>query len=83
MTRTLLLLCLLAQEEINARPERAGAADVQSIARTAEGHAAAARQVNAATEEQSAACEEMTSASHHLLLHSTQLESLVSGLRTA
>jgi methyl-accepting chemotaxis protein len=67
----------------NVEAAQLAAADVQSIARTAEGHASAAQQVNASTQEQSAACEEMTSASHHLLEHSTQLKSLVSGLRTA
>jgi methyl-accepting chemotaxis protein len=67
----------------NVEAAELAAADVQSIARTAEGHAAAAQLVNASTQEQSAACEEMTSASHLLLEHSTQLKSLVSGLRTA
>ena len=53
------------------------------VARTAEGHAAAAMQVSASTEEQSAACEQMTSASTQLLVGSRQLKGLVGGLRTA
>jgi methyl-accepting chemotaxis protein len=67
----------------NVEAAQLAAADVQAIARTAESHASAAQQVNASTQEQSAACEEMTSASHHLLEGSTQLKSLVSGLRTS
>ena len=53
------------------------------VAKTAEGHAAAAMQVSASTEEQSAACEQMTSASTQLLVGSRQLKGLVGGLRTA
>jgi methyl-accepting chemotaxis protein len=71
-----------AAVEANVEAAASAANDVQAIARTAEGHASAAQQVNAATEEQSAACEEMTSASHQLLEGSTQLRQLVSGMRT-
>jgi methyl-accepting chemotaxis protein len=53
------------------------------VAKTAEGHAAAAMQVSASTEEQSAACEQMTSASTQLLVGSRQLKGLVGELRTA
>ncbi len=53
------------------------------VAKTAEGHAAAAMQVSASTEEQSAACEQMTSASTQLLSGSHQLKLLVGELRTA
>jgi methyl-accepting chemotaxis protein len=53
------------------------------VAKTAEGHAAAAMQVSASTEEQSAACEQMTSASTQLLSGSRQLKLLVGELRTA
>ena len=52
------------------------------VAKTAEGHAAAAMQVSASTEEQSAACEQMTSASTLLLTGSRQLKGLVGELRT-
>jgi methyl-accepting chemotaxis protein len=55
---------------------------LQSISRTAEGHAAAAQEVNASTQQQSASCQEMTSASALLLRGSTQLLELVGGLRT-
>jgi methyl-accepting chemotaxis protein len=55
---------------------------VESIARTAEGHAAAAQEVSASTQEQSAACEQMSSASAQLLAGSTQLRQLVGGLKT-
>ena len=54
---------------------------VQSIARTAEGHAAAAQQVSAATQEQSAACEQMSSASTQLMHGSEQLRELVGALK--
>jgi methyl-accepting chemotaxis protein len=58
------------------------AVSLESIAKTAEGHAAAAQQVNASTQEQSAACEQMTSASNVLLAGSTQLRELVGTLKT-
>jgi methyl-accepting chemotaxis protein len=58
-------------------------ANVDSVAQTAEAHAAAAQQVSASTQEQSAACEQMSSASTQLLHGSTQLRELVGGLRTA
>ena len=54
-----------------------------SIARTAEGYAAAAQEVSASTQEQSAACEQMTSASAELLDGSTQLRQIVRTLRVA
>ncbi len=56
---------------------------LSSIARTAEGYAAAAEQVSASTQEQSAACEQMTSASAELLDGSTQLREIVRTLRVA
>jgi hypothetical protein len=52
-----------------------------SIARTAEGHAAAAQQVSASTQEQSAACEQLSSASTQLVQGSLQLRQLVGTLR--
>jgi methyl-accepting chemotaxis protein len=55
---------------------------LELIAKTAEGHATAAEEVNASTQQQSAACEQMTSASNVLLSGSTQLRELVGGLRT-
>jgi methyl-accepting chemotaxis protein len=58
------------------------ATSLELIARTAEGHATAAEEVNASTQQQSAACEQMTSASNVLLAGSTQLRELVGGLRT-
>jgi methyl-accepting chemotaxis protein len=67
----------------NADAATMAATGIQSISRTAEGHAAAAQQVNASTEEQSAACEQMTAASSHLLEGSRELRVLVGGLRTA
>ncbi len=68
--------------EANRDAAQSATTSLGSIARTAEGHAAAAQEVNASTEEQSAACEEMTSASNHLLESSTQLKQLVGGLKT-
>jgi methyl-accepting chemotaxis protein len=59
------------------------ATGIAQIARTAEGHAAAAQEVSASTEEQSAACEEMTSASAMLLEGSTRLKTLVGELKTS
>jgi methyl-accepting chemotaxis protein len=70
-----------AQE--NVRAVEGAAQNLGLVARTAEGHAAAAMQVSASTEEQSAACEQMTSASTQLLLGSRQLKGLVGELRTA
>jgi methyl-accepting chemotaxis protein len=66
----------------NADAVTLAATSLESVAKTAEGHAAAAEQVNATTQEQSAACEQMTSASNVLLAGSTQLRDLVGGLRT-
>lgn len=66
----------------NARVVESAASGMASIARTAEGHAAAAEEVSASTQEQSAACEQMSSASSMLLQGSTQLKELVGGLRT-
>jgi len=70
-----------AQE--NVRAVEGAVQNLGSVARTAEGHAAAAMQVSASTEQQSAACEQMTSASTQLLVGSRQLKGLVGGLRTA
>jgi methyl-accepting chemotaxis protein len=69
--------------DANAAAAASAAAGLRSIAKTAEGHAAAAQQVNASAEEQSAASEQMTSASAQLLEGSVQLRQLVGGLRTA
>ena len=66
----------------NARAVESAVHGIASIARTAEGHAAAAEEVSASTEEQSAACEEMSSSSAMLLQGSTQLKQLVGGLKT-
>ena len=68
--------------ERNVEVVATAASGVESIARTAEGHAAAAQQVSASTQEQSAACEQMSSASTQLLAGSTQLRELVGGLKT-
>jgi methyl-accepting chemotaxis protein len=70
-----------AQE--NVRAVEIAAQNLGLVAKTAEGHAAAAMQVSASTEEQSAACEQMTSASSQLLTGSRQLKLLVGELRTA
>jgi methyl-accepting chemotaxis protein len=70
-----------AQENVKA--VEGAAHNLGLVAKTAEGHAAAAMQVSASTEEQSAACEQMTSASTQLLVGSRQLKGLVGGLRTA
>ncbi|HWJ24615.1 MAG TPA: methyl-accepting chemotaxis protein [Gemmatimonadaceae bacterium] len=72
-----------AAAEWNVQAVIGAASGIASIAKTAEGHAAAAQQVSASTQEQSAACEEMSSASAQLLAGSTQLRELVGGLRTA
>jgi methyl-accepting chemotaxis protein len=68
--------------ETNLHAVHSAATSIQVIARTAEGHAVAAQQVNASTQEQSAACEQMTSASNILLEGSTQLKQVVGVLRT-
>ena len=65
--------------EANAFAVSSATANLVAVAKTAEGHAAAAEQVSASTQEQSAACEEMTSASNILLAGSTQLRELVGG----
>ncbi len=70
-----------AQE--NVRAVEGAVQNLGLIAKTAEGHAAAAMQVSASTEEQSAACEQMKSASSQLLVGSRQLKGLVGELRTA
>ena len=70
-----------AQENVLA--VEVAAQNIGLVAKTAEGHAAAAMQVSASTEEQSAACEQMTSASTQLLSGSRQLKLLVGGLKTA
>jgi methyl-accepting chemotaxis protein len=67
--------------ERNAAIVATAAEGVQSISRTAEGHAAAAQQVSAATQEQSAACEQMSSASTQLMHGSEQLRELVGALK--
>ena len=67
----------------NLRAVHAAVASIETIARTAEGHATAAEQVNASTQEQSAACEQMTSASNVLLEGSTQLKQVVAVLKVA
>jgi methyl-accepting chemotaxis protein len=68
--------------EENVRAVEGAAENLALVAKTAEGHAAAAMQVSASTEEQSAACEQMTSASTLLLSGSRQLKGLVGELRT-
>ncbi len=70
------------EAERNVRVVVTAAAGVEVIARTAEGHAAAAQEVSASTQEQSAACEQMSSASTQLLQGSMQLRELVGGLKT-
>ena len=70
-----------AQE--NVRSVEGAVQNLGLVAKTAEGHAAAAMQVSASTEEQSAACEQMTSASGLLLVGSKQLKGLVGELKTA
>lgn len=67
--------------ERNAAIVASAVEGVQSIARTAEGHAAAAQQVSAATQEQSAACEQMSSASTQLMHGSEQLREMVGALK--
>lgn len=68
--------------EENVRAVEGAVQNLGLVAKTAEGHAAAAMQVSASTEEQSAACEQMTSASTLLLSGSRQLKGLVGELRT-
>jgi methyl-accepting chemotaxis protein len=72
-----------AAAEENVRAVEGAVQNLGLVAKTAEGHAAAAMQVSASTEEQSAACEQMTSASTLLLSGSRQLKGLVGELRTA
>lgn len=72
-----------AAAEENLRAVAGAVENLGLVAKTAEGHAAAAMQVSASTEEQSAACEQMTSASTQLLVGSRELKGLVGGLRTA
>ncbi len=72
-----------ASAEENVRAVEGAVQNLALVAKTAEGHAAAAMQVSASTEEQSAACEQMTSASTLLLTGSRQLKGLVGELRTA
>ena len=72
-----------AAAEENVRAVEGAVQNLGLVAKTAEGHAAAAMQVSASTEEQSAACEQMTSASTLLLNGSRQLKGLVGELRTA
>jgi methyl-accepting chemotaxis protein len=71
-----------AAAEENVRAVEGAVENLALVAKTAEGHAAAAMQVSASTEEQSAACEQMTSASTLLLSGSRQLKGLVGELRT-
>lgn len=71
-----------ASAEENVRAVEGAVENLALVAKTAEGHAAAAMQVSASTEEQSAACEQMTSASTLLLSGSRQLKGLVGELRT-
>ena len=68
--------------EQNVQAVESAVAGITIIARTAEGHAAAAQEVSASTEEQSAACEQMSAASAQLLRGSTELKALVGGLKT-
>jgi methyl-accepting chemotaxis protein len=71
-----------ASAEENVRAVEGAVENLALVAKTAEGHAAAAMQVSASTEEQSAACEQMTSASTLLLSGSRHLKGLVGELRT-
>ncbi len=70
-----------AEAERNADTVAEAVSGMTSIARTAEGHAAAAQQVSASTQEQSAACEQLSSASTQLVQGSLQLRELVGTLR--
>lgn len=70
-----------AEADRNAETVAEAATGITSIARTAEGHAAAAQQVSASTQEQSAACEQLSSASTQLVQGSMQLRQLVGTLR--
>jgi methyl-accepting chemotaxis protein len=74
-------VALTAEE--NVRAVHDATENLSGVARTAEGHAATAMQVSASTEEQSAACEHMSAASEQLLHWSTQLRTVVGGLKTA
>jgi methyl-accepting chemotaxis protein len=71
---------IAANENVNAVLE--AGEGISKVARTAEGHAAAAQEVSASTQEQSAACEEMSSASATLLAGAARLKEIVAGLRT-
>jgi methyl-accepting chemotaxis protein len=71
-----------AAAEENAHAVQRAVGGIAVIARTAEGHAAAAEEVSASAQEQSAACEQMNSASSELLSGSQGLRGLVRGLRT-
>jgi methyl-accepting chemotaxis protein len=70
-----------AEADRNAETVSEAVTGIASIARTAEGHAAAAQQVSASTQEQSAACEQLSSASTQLVQGSLQLRQLVGTLR--
>lgn len=69
-----------AEADRNADTVAQAVSGMTSIARTAEGHAAAAQQVSASTQEQSAACEQLSSASTQLVQGSLQLRQLVGTL---
>ncbi|HSJ65347.1 MAG TPA: methyl-accepting chemotaxis protein [Gemmatimonadaceae bacterium] len=69
--------------QMNAASVLSASQGVATIAKTAEGHAAAAEEVCASAQEQSAACEEMNSASSELMEGSAQLRDLVRGLQAA
>lgn len=70
-----------AEADRNAETVAQAVNGMTSIARTAEGHAAAAQQVSASTQEQSAACEQLSAASTQLVQGSLQLRQLVGTLR--
>ncbi|HJU75613.1 MAG TPA: methyl-accepting chemotaxis protein, partial [Gemmatimonadaceae bacterium] len=70
-----------AEAEHNVETVGEAVTGMASIARTAEGHAAAAQQVSASTQEQSAACEQLSSASTQLVQGSLQLRQVVGTLR--
>jgi methyl-accepting chemotaxis protein len=73
---------LTASAREHAQAVDSAAHGVTTIARTAEGHAAAAHQVSASTEQQSAACEQMTSASETLVVGAARLRTIVGGVKT-
>jgi methyl-accepting chemotaxis protein len=70
-----------SEADRNAETVTEAVSGMAAIARTAEGHAAAAQQVSASTQEQSAACEQLSSASTQLVHGSLQLRELVGTLR--